>query len=125
MNIAIIKGFVGKNPDSKTTATGISMASFSVATKQYKKGKIVPPIWHNCRAYGGTAEVVSAHVKKGMEVVVVGKINNYFYEADDGSNKRMSEIVVQTIEFCGKRLSAEPLTEPQTTQPPVENDLLF
>lgn len=73
-----IVGNVGKEPEMRYTPSGQAVTSFSVATNQEytsKEGeKVKETIWFRVSAWGKTAEICNQYVKKGMKVLVEGKL---------------------------------------------------
>ena len=101
MNVAILCGNVGKDPEMRETQGGHSLCKFSLATKAGKGGEDTD--WHNIVAWGRTAELCSMYVKKGDKVLVNGRISQRKWEGDDGKMNYMTEIVAFSVEFMGKR----------------------
>ena len=67
MNVAILCGNVGKDPDLKETQGGNTLCKFSLATHGGAKDK--EPDWHNIVAWGRVAETCALYVKKGDKVL--------------------------------------------------------
>ena len=53
-------------------------------------------------AWEKTAEVISQYVSKGQKIAVEGRIQTRSYEKD-GTKRYVTEVVVQSMEFCGKK----------------------
>ena len=98
MNQAMILGRVGRDPKTHKLASGSKVTGFSVATSKKFTNKAgertEKTCWHNVKVWGPLADVVEARVRKGVEVFVVGEIENGSYEKD-GQKVYTSEIVVQ------------------------------
>ena len=79
-------GTVGKDPELRFTASGIAVASFSVAvTKRVKDGdgwKDGPTSWVRCTAWRQMAENVAESVGKGTRVIVSGQMSEREYDKD-------------------------------------------
>lgn len=133
MNQAMIFGRVGRDPKVHTTGGGKKVAGFSVATSEkFTNGsgeRQEKTTWHNVKVWGPLAEIVEARVRKGIEVLVVGKIENGFYEKD-GQKVNTSEVVVQgpgsilRIFDGGKKPDAggEPLPGEERTSKRIDHD---
>lgn len=63
--------------------------------------------WHNLVAWGKTAEIVEKYVSKGKEIAIDGKLTSRSYEAEDGTIKYVTEIVVSEILLLGGNSAAE------------------
>ena len=74
----IIVGNVGKDPEMRYTPSGQAVTSFSVATnREYTQGdgsKVKETIWFRVTTWGKQAEVCNQYVKKGMKVLVDGRL---------------------------------------------------
>ncbi len=74
----IIVGNVGRDAEMRYTPSGAAVASFSVATnRQYTASsgeKIKETVWFRVSAWGKQAEVCNQYVKKGMKVLVEGRL---------------------------------------------------
>ena len=81
-NKVILVGNLGKEPELKDV-NGSKLAMFTVATNEtYKRKdgeKVTETEWHNCQAWGKTAEVVGSYLNKGDKVYCEGKIRTRSY----------------------------------------------
>jgi len=75
----IVVGNVGKDAEMRYTPSGQAVASFSVATnRSYTKSdgsQEKETVWFRVSAWGKQAEVCNQYVKKGMKVLVEGRLN--------------------------------------------------
>ena len=103
VNKAILLGRVGKDPELRRTASGTSVATFSLATnKKYTQNgeKKEKTTWHRIICYNKLADIVSQYVKKGRQIYVDGEIDNRQYEKD-GIMKDVSEVIASNVTFIG------------------------
>jgi single-strand DNA-binding protein len=142
LNRAMLIGNVCSNPDVKHLESGISVATFTLATneKGYKlaSGTEVPPKaeFHNIVAWRGLATIAERYIKKGSQLYIEGKITTRSWEKD-GITRYTTEIVAENIQLLGSRPSEQtqsgadtnspvesPITERKITQPefPVPDD---
>jgi single-strand DNA-binding protein len=74
----IIVGNVGKDPEMRFTPSGQAVCSFSVATnRSYTANsgeQVKETIWFRVTAWGKQAEVCNQYIKKGMKVLVEGRL---------------------------------------------------
>ena len=108
----VIAGNVGKNAESRFTSAGKQVASFSVATnREYtvNGNKVKETIWFNIATWGKLAEICNAHVKKGMKVLVVGRLNAdkdtggpRVYETN-GVHKASFDMTADTVRFLSSK----------------------
>ena len=99
-------GHLGKDPEVKVFDNN-KKAWFSLATnesfKNSKGEKVEDTQWHNVVLWGGLAEVAEKYLKKGMEVVIEGKIMYRTYETDKGEKKYVTEIVGNDLLMIGNK----------------------
>jgi single-strand DNA-binding protein len=72
-----ILGNTGGNAELRYSQEGLPIASFSIASNSFRKtqeGKIQVTEWFNVTAFGKVAEVLAANVKKGTQLLVLGKL---------------------------------------------------
>lgn len=107
MNKAILKGNVGHTPEVKEFDNG-KMARFTLATTERgftkRDGTVVEEktTWHNVVVRNsGLAGIVEKYVTKGTPLLIIGKIDNRKFTGKDGSEKFITEIVVEDMELCG------------------------
>jgi single-strand DNA-binding protein len=78
VNLAIILGNVGNDPEMRDTQSGDKVASFSVATSEQWKDKNgqkqEKTEWHKVTAFGHLAGIIGQYVRKGSKVYISGKI---------------------------------------------------
>jgi len=111
----IVVGNVGRDAEQRYTQSGQAVASFSVATnRSYTKSdgsQEKETVWFRVSAWGKQAEACNQYVKKGMLVLVEGRLN-----ADPqtggprlwGDPVRASfEITAQTVRFLSSRGETE------------------
>lgn len=107
VNLAVIVGRLGKDPETATTPSGKNVTKFSVATSESWKDKDgqkqEKTVWHNMVAWGKVGDVIAQYLKKGQEAYFQGKIDNRSYDDKDGVKKYISEITVQTFSFVGSK----------------------
>lgn len=106
MNQVTLIGNVGKDAEFRQFDGGGCVAQFSLATTErgYKlqNGTEVPDHtdWHYIRVQGKLAEIARDFIKKGMKLVVVGKIRYREYE-HQGQKRISTEICAYNFEMLG------------------------
>ena len=110
----IIVGNVGKDPEMRYTPSGQAVTSFSVATnRQYTTGngeQVKETIWFRVTTWGKQAEVCNQYVKKGMKVLVEGRLTPdkatggpRVWTKSDGSAGASFEVTASTVRFLSSR----------------------
>ncbi|MGC9373410.1 MAG: single-stranded DNA-binding protein [Bacteroidales bacterium] len=137
VNKVILVGNVGKDPDVRHLDSGVSVASFPLATSETYRNKesqkVTNTEWHNIVVWRGLAEVVEKYVKKGDPLYLEGKIRTRSYDDKDGNKKYITEIVVDNMQMLGSKQSndndsSSEEKQPETdieTPPQEEDDLPF
>ena len=107
VNKVFLLGNVGKDPEIRSSASGMTIASFTLATADRQKdaqGNWTDKTeWHNLVAFQRTAEIVRDYVKKGTQIFVEGKIQSRSWDDKDTGQKRYkTEILVNELSLLGK-----------------------
>jgi len=133
----IIVGNVGKDAEMRYTPAGQAVTSFSLATnRQYTSGngeKVKEVIWFRISTWGKTAEVCNEYVKKGLSVLVEGRLTPdkttggpRVWTKQDGSSGASFEVTAQTIRFLSSRHEGESTPADITSgELPPEEDIPF
>ena len=100
INKVILVGNTGKDPEVRHLESGVTVASFSLATSETYKNKsgekITNTEWHNIVVWRGLAKVVENYVKKGSKLYIEGKLTHRKYEKD-GQTKYFTEILCREL----------------------------
>ena len=105
MNKAILVGNLTRDPEVRNTASGISCVTFTVACQR----KFANPQgvreadFINCVAWRQTADFVARYFAKGSSIGVEGTIQTRTYDAQDGTKRYVTEVIVDSVEFVGSR----------------------
>ena len=123
LNVAAIIGRLTADPELKSTTSGISVCSFTVAVdKDYvKQGEERQTDFIDVVAWKQTAEFVCKYFHKGSMIAIDGSIQTRNYEDRNGNKRKTTEVVANRVHFCGKEKSNEPSAEP-VKESPVETD---
>lgn len=109
LNKVMLIGRLGKDPDLRSTTTGLAVATFSVATNQYKgKGDTREEVaeWHNIVCYGKQAEWAGESLKKGSQCYVEGRLQTRKWKDKAGVDRWTTEVIadiVNGLSDTGKR----------------------
>jgi single-strand DNA-binding protein len=108
VNKVILIGNVGKDPEIRSTPSGVMVASLTLATGDRQKdaqGNWQDHTeWHNLKAFNRTAEVVRDYVKKGSKLYIEGKITTNSWEDRESHQKRYrTEILVNELIMLDSR----------------------
>lgn len=95
MNITILIGRLTSDPQVKL-AGDTTVAKFTLAVNRFKKGEAD---FINCVAFGKTAENIANFFFKGNQIAVKGRIQTGSYDAQDGTKKYTTDVVVEGFDF--------------------------
>lgn len=117
MNSLHIIGNLVKDPELRTTATGLSVCSFTVAVNRRKTNGNQPEAdYFNVTAWRERGEVCAKYLSKGKKVSVVGAVSVRTWESN-GKHGASLEVLADEVEFLSPREQAqEPVQEPQIDQ---------
>ena len=98
MNKVILIGRLTKDPELRYAAgNGTAVCRFTVAiNRQFKKDETD---FINCVAFGKTGETITQYLTKGRQIAVTGSIRTGSYDAQDGTKRYTTEVVVDSFEF--------------------------
>lgn len=110
LNKALIIGRLTRDPELRTTPQGTNVCSFAIATNfVYNSptgGKQEQVEYHNIVAWRKLAEIASQYLKKGSRVYVEGRIQTRSWDAQDGTKKNRTEIVLENMIMLDSKGSA-------------------
>lgn len=105
LNRVILMGRLVSDPELKTTGTGLSVTSFRIAVDRnyVKSGEERKADFIDIVCWRGTAEFVCRYFGKGSLIAVEGQLQTRTYQAKDGTNRYVVEVVADNVSFTGER----------------------
>ena len=107
VNKVILIGNLGQDPELRSTPSGTSVATFTVATNESwtdKDGaKQERTEWHRIVAWGKLAEICGQYLSKGRQVYIEGRLTTRSWEDRQGNQRKTTEIVAQNMQMLGGR----------------------
>lgn len=103
MNKVILCGRFTRDPESRMGANSLEVSRFSLACQcdfVNKDGQRETE-FINCVAFGRTAQTINKFCQKGRMILATGRIRNSSYDAQDGSKRYTTDVVVDNFEFVG------------------------
>jgi len=101
MNIVCIMGRLTADPELRTTSSGTSVTSFTVAVdREFKKDETD---FLNVVAWRQTADFITRYFRKGKMIAIVGSIQTRQYEDKNGNKRTATEIIAEKASFCGDK----------------------
>jgi single-strand DNA-binding protein len=107
LNKVMIIGHLGRDPEMRYTPNGRPVTSFSVATTRTwtsaEGERREETEWFNVVAWGNLAEICKAHLTKGQQVYVEGRLQTRGWEDEDGKKHFRTELVASEMILLGDR----------------------
>lgn len=104
MNKIVLTGRMVHTPELKTTPSGVSVCSFTIAVdRQYKQNGEKVADFLDCVAWRNTGEFVAKYFDKGQMIAVAGALETRTYQDRNGNNRKAYEIKVDEADFCGSK----------------------
>jgi len=106
LNRVLIVGNLTKDPELRSTSTGVPVANFRIASNRRFKDNSGE--WREDVCYIGIvawqklAEACADRLTKGSAVFVEGELRSRSLEADDGNKRNVIEIRANYIQFLDK-----------------------
>ncbi len=128
-NKVIMLGRVASDLELKTTPSGTSVCTFSIAVdRRYQaKGEEKKSDFFNCVAWRNEAEFITRFWVKGKPILIEGELQNRSYVDKTGSTRYVTEIIVDRACFTGdgkkegqKPVSTAGMNAPSTVEPPTQ-----
>lgn len=119
-------GYLGGDPEVVTFKTGnkVVKARLAVTERGYKtqNGVQIPDHteWFSLEFFQGLADVVEKYIRKGSQIMVVGKQRTEVYEKD-GQKRYTTKVIVDKMQLFGNAQSKSD----NTANAPVGDDLPF
>lgn len=105
MNKVILVGNLAADPESRTTQSGVACASFRVAVQRRfanQQGEREAD-FISCTAWRQTADFVCRYFHKGSKIGIIGSLQTRQWQAQDGSKRYATEVVVDEVEFVSPK----------------------
>ena len=115
LNRVILMGRLVSDPELKTTTSGISVTSFRIAVDRsyVKAGAERQADFFDIVAWRNTAEFVCRNFGKGSLIAVDGQLQSRQYQAKDGTNRTVIEVVADNVSFTGERREQAGYSQPR------------
>ena len=101
VNKVILVGHIGNKPEGRYTPSGISTASFSLATNESwidsENEKQERTEWHNIVAWNKLADFATEYLQKGQLIYIEGRMQTRTYKDKEDIQRRVTEIVSTAI----------------------------
>lgn len=104
MQILTIIGNLTRDPETRTTTSGSTVCSFTVAVNRRKKAEGQPEAdFFRVSAWNQLGDNCQKYLAKGRKVCVVGTVTAHAYTTQDGKAAASLEVMANNIEFLSAR----------------------
>ena len=110
MNKVILLGRLTKAPEirySQTANTKIALFTLAVNRRFAKQGEERETDFINIVAYSKLADFSEKYLSQGIQVNVVGRLQNRSYEDKSGNTKYVTEVIAEEIYFADSKKKAD------------------
>jgi len=98
MNLVVLHGRLGRDPELHEAKTGTEIVTFSLATND-GWGDNKRTNWHRCKSFGKRAGTIAKYLSKGDAVMVRGSVDYREWTDNEGTKKTTTEILVDDFDF--------------------------
>ena len=124
INLVILQGNLGKDPELRYFDDGTPIATFSLATnepwKDRTSGNVVEHTeWHRIVAKRRTAEIAKEFLKSGSPVFIEGKNRTRKYDKD-GVNHYVTEVLVTKLTLMGGKSAEDDVVDEEVGLDPKD-----
>lgn len=99
LNQIFLVGRLTRDVELKTTQSGNKVASFALAVNRSKD----EADFVECVAWDKTAELLAQYVGKSSKILVQGSLQERSYEAKDGTNRKVWEVIARDVTFLDSK----------------------
>lgn len=102
VNLVILIGHLGKDPDVRYTPDGKAITNFNLATSEKWKDKNTGESrdkteWHRVVLFGGLAKIAGDYLKKGSKIYLEGKLQTRKWTDQHSIERYSTEVIVDSI----------------------------
>lgn len=107
INRVVLSGNLTRDPELRTTASGMPVLSFGIAVNDRRKNSQTGE-WEDyanfidCTMFGTRAENLSRYLSKGQRIMLEGKLRYSTWERD-GQKRSKIEVIIDDLDFAGGR----------------------
>jgi single-strand DNA-binding protein len=106
-NKVILAGNLTRDPEVSTTASGLTICKFGMAsTRKYKTAAGLPKedtTFVDIDAFGKAADVIAKYMVKGRPMLVEGRLKLDQWTTTEGQQRSKLGVVLEQFQFLGKK----------------------
>lgn len=124
LNKTMIIGRLTRDPEMRTTPSGVSVCQIGVATSyvytnQQTGQKVEQTEFHNVVLWRKLGEIANQYLKKGQRVYIEGRLQTRSWEGQDGVKRNRTEIIADNMIMLdgGRGQASNPGSSPAPSRP--------
>jgi single-strand DNA-binding protein len=114
MNKVMLVGRLTRDPELRSLPSGKPLATFVIATNEFRGGSGERTEYHNVIAWDRLAEICGQFLSKGQLVDIEGRLQTRQWDDDAGQRHWKTEVVANGLEMLSGRGKKEYAKEVQT-----------
>ncbi len=133
INKVILVGTLGSDPERRSTQSGTTVATISVATNEEwfdkssgeKKSRVE---WHRVKLFGKLGDIAAEYLAKGRQVYIEGQIRTEKYTDKQGIERYATDVIARDMQMLGGRDGdnrssggSRPASAPAPASPPADD----
>lgn len=105
-NRIILVGNLTRDPEMRFIPSGSGVVKFTLAvSRRMKNGE--ETMFIDIVAWDKLAEICNTYLKKGMSVLVEGRLAIRAYDDKDGNKRKATEVVIDTMQMLDRKSSSD------------------
>lgn len=117
MNKVILMGRLVSDPEVRYSQgeNSMAIARYTLAVdRRFKRDGEPTADFINCVAFGKNGEFAEKYLRKGVKIVVSGRIQTGSYTNKDGQKVYTTDVMVEESEFCESKTADQQTNKPAT-----------
>jgi single-strand DNA-binding protein len=130
LNRTLLIGHLGRDPEVRATTDGTAVANLTLATdtawKDREGNRQTRTEWHRVVLFARLAEIAGEYLRKGALVYLEGRLQTHKWQADDGTERAVTEVVGERLRMLdgkGERSNGREAIVPAV--PDFDDDIPF
>ncbi|EGQ4213860.1 single-stranded DNA-binding protein [Staphylococcus pseudintermedius] len=124
LNRVVLVGRLTKDPEFRTTQSGVEVATFTLAVNRNYKNKNgeQQADFINCIVFRKQAENVNNYLNKGNLAGVDGRLQSRSYENQEGRRIFVTEVICDSVQFLESKNNNQSNNQQQRGQAPAQDN---
>jgi single-strand DNA-binding protein len=120
LNRVQLIGYLGKDPETRYTPTGVKVCTFSMAVTRSWKGRDgsakESTDWFNIEAWTKLGEICQEFLHKGSLVFIEGRLQTDRYE-HEGETRYFTKVIARSMQMLDRKPEEEPALDEDVVEP--------